>query len=407
MRRANNQDSFAAVVASSEERFGKVGHLFVVADGMGAHAAGELASKIAAEKIAHYYLRSDGVDASQALRQAMMSANSDIYRRGQENPEFHNMGTTASSLVLVPEGAVIGHVGDSRVYRLRGEAIEQLTFDHSLVWEMQAAGQVRPGSELASAIPKNVITRSLGPYPDVAVDLEGPLKVEVGDKFLLCSDGLTGQVTDEEIGALMMALEPDLAVRVLIDLANLRGGPDNITVIIAKVTNGSAEVARPIRPVKHSINEPLAAVCIAGVIAVIFLLVTKNYLLAIVPLIVSIVAGLWFAKQYYPAASNTFEPIKGPVRSTTSPYRRYSANPRPEMVQHFVETIEQISRAAEQRRWRINWEPIKSFELEAKERLNEKKPMLALRAMAMAINETMTQLRHQQTKAATESTVDL
>ncbi len=101
MRRANNQDSFAVVVANSPERFSRVGHLFVVADGMGAHAAGELASRIAAEKIPHYYLRSDGPSAGESLQRAVISANNDIHRRGQENPEFHNMGTTASSLALL------------------------------------------------------------------------------------------------------------------------------------------------------------------------------------------------------------------------------------------------------------------------------------------------------------------
>ncbi len=89
---------------------------------------------------------------------------------------------------------------------------------------MQAAGQVRPGSELSEAIPKNVITRSLGPNAEVTVDLEGPLPIQPGDTFLLCSDGLSGQVTDEELGALLSVLEPKVAVKVFIDLANLRGG---------------------------------------------------------------------------------------------------------------------------------------------------------------------------------------
>ena len=95
---------------------------------------------------------------------------------------------------MLPQGALVAHVGDSRVYRLRGQRLEQLTFDHSLVWEMSAAGQV-PKDALPGFVPKNIITRSLGPHADVQVDLEGPFPLEVGDTFLLCSDGLSGQVT--------------------------------------------------------------------------------------------------------------------------------------------------------------------------------------------------------------------
>jgi protein phosphatase len=146
------------------------------------------------------------------------------------------MGTTCETLVLLPQGALLAHVGDSRIYRLRGDKLHQLTFDHSLVWEMRAAGQISDDSDVASAIPKNVITRSLGPNPKVKVDIEGPYPTAVGDTFLICSDGLTGRVEDQELGAILANLSPKEAGQILIDLANLRGGPDNITVVIAKVT---------------------------------------------------------------------------------------------------------------------------------------------------------------------------
>ena len=140
MRRANNQDSFVCVPASTADRFHSHGHLFVVADGMGAHAAGELASSMATERIATNYFRSTHPKPGEALRTAVTEANAAIHQRGQNNPEFHNMGTTASSLALLPAGAMVAHVGDSRVYRLRDGVLEQLTFDHSLVWEMEASG---------------------------------------------------------------------------------------------------------------------------------------------------------------------------------------------------------------------------------------------------------------------------
>ena len=100
------------------------------------------------------------------------------------------MGTTSSVLVLLPQGALVAHIGDSRIYRLRGDKLQQLTFDHSLQWELKASGAVKEGADLAAIVPKNVITRSLGPNPNVQIDLEGPHPMEVGDIFLLCSDGL-------------------------------------------------------------------------------------------------------------------------------------------------------------------------------------------------------------------------
>jgi protein phosphatase len=216
----------------------------LVADGMGAHAVGELASKIATDGIPHIYSKHAQDGPNPALKRAFVEANQNIHTRGQANPEFHGMGTTGTALVLRPEGAWVGHVGDSRVYRVRGGVLEQLSFDHSLVWEL-ARRQRRNPDEL-TGVPSNVIVRSLGPEPSVIVDVEGPHPLEPGDTFLLCSDGLSGPVNDREIGAVASALPPDEACKFLIHLANLQGGPDNITVIIAKVKGQSAlSVDRP------------------------------------------------------------------------------------------------------------------------------------------------------------------
>jgi len=250
MRRSNNQDNLAVSLSSSVETWRKQGHLFIVADGMGAHAAGELASKLAVDHVPHLYARSAESSAPEALKDAVEGANAEIHRRGQANEDFHNMGTTLSSLLILPQGAIAAHIGDSRVYRLRQNKLEQLTFDHSLVWEMKAAGQLTAEEEAQGKVPSNVITRSLGPYAECKVDLEGPFPVTVGDTFLLCSDGLTGVISDAEIAAFLSNMPPSEAVRVLVDLANLRGGPDNITVIIAKAkgpemaTSGSAKSIR-------------------------------------------------------------------------------------------------------------------------------------------------------------------
>ena len=215
----------------------------MVADGMGAHAAGELASKLAVDNIPHTYFKLRDLYPPAALRQAIRDANALIHAKGQSSIGFQGMGTTCSCLVLLPQGALVAHVGDSRVYRLRGHRLEQLTFDHSLVWEMAAAGQMAE-EDVPAYIPKNVITRSLGPHEIVNIDLEGPFDVAEGDVFLLCSDGLSGQISDEEIGALLHCLPPEEAVQTLVDLANLRGGPDNISVVVARVVGGEPSASK-------------------------------------------------------------------------------------------------------------------------------------------------------------------
>ncbi|WP_425397088.1 PP2C family protein-serine/threonine phosphatase [Aeoliella sp.] len=240
MRRANNQDAMA-VAKSEEPQWQSRGHFFMVADGMGAHAAGELASKLAVDNVPHTYQKLRSLTPPAALRQAVHKANKLIFDKGQSAAEFNGMGTTCSCLVLLPNAALIAHVGDSRVYRLRCNDLEQLTFDHSLVWEMAAASDTAD-ENVPACIPKNVITRSLGPHPMVNVDLEGPYDVCPGDKFLLCSDGLTGVVDNDLIATLLQSLEPQEAAATLVDIANLRGGPDNITVIVAQVAGDNTQV---------------------------------------------------------------------------------------------------------------------------------------------------------------------
>lgn len=233
MRRANNQDA-VAVAMTDDVDWQKRGHFFMVADGMGAHAAGELASKLAVDNVPHTYHKLRSLTPPAALRQAVHKANKLIYDKGQSAPEFNGMGTTCSCLVLLPGAALVAHVGDSRVYRMRCSQLEQLTFDHSLVWEMAAASDTAD-ENVPACIPKNVITRSLGPHAMVNVDLEGPYDVCPGDKFLLCSDGLTTVVENDLIAGLLESLPPDEAAATLVDIANLRGGPDNVSVIVCQV----------------------------------------------------------------------------------------------------------------------------------------------------------------------------
>jgi PPM family protein phosphatase len=246
VRRSHNQDNHAVQLAGDDEQWRQRGHLFLVADGMGAHAVGEKASEQAAAVIPHTYHKYAPQGPAQALRKAFVEANASIHACGQQNREFEGMGTTSTALLLRPDGAWVGHVGDSRAYRIRGGAIEQLSYDHSLVWEYARLQQIDPDE--VQDIPSNVIHRCLGPEPLVQVDVEGPHNVLPGDIFLLCSDGLSGQVSDSEIGAVASVLPPAEACRFLVDLANLRGGPDNITVLIARVGLGAESNGVPVLP---------------------------------------------------------------------------------------------------------------------------------------------------------------
>jgi protein phosphatase len=241
VRRPHNQDSHAVLLARDEKHWRNRGHVFLVADGMGAHAVGELASELAVGIIPHTFGKHVHQGPGSALRMAFVEANASIHARGQQNREFEGMGTTTTALLLRAEGAWIGHVGDSRAYRVRDGQIEQLSFDHSLVWEYARRQQLDP--DLVQGIPANVIIRSLGPEPLVQVDIEGPYPLRDGDIFVLCSDGLSGQVSDHELGAVVDALPAAEACRFLVDLANLRGGPDNITVVVVKIGSGKEDAS--------------------------------------------------------------------------------------------------------------------------------------------------------------------
>lgn len=242
VRRNHNQDDFGIRIAHDPDRWREQGHLFIVADGMGGHAVGEKASARAARDIPHLIPKHAQDDPATAIRKAYLEANSAIHSIGQENPEFRGLGTTATTLWLRPEGAWVGHVGDSRVYRLRGDMLEQLTFDHSAIWELARRQGIRP--DQMQGIRSNVILRSLGPEALVDVDVEGPYPLAPADTFLICSDGLSGQLSDYEIGAILTVFDPGEACDFLVELANLRGGPDNITVLVIRARGNAAQSAR-------------------------------------------------------------------------------------------------------------------------------------------------------------------
>ena len=244
-RRSNNQDSAVAVPAESSTAFKKHGWLFIIADGMGAHAGGEEASRIAVTRIPEIY--SDLKPESSpplALSLSLSQANKEIHSKGENDPGYKGMGTTCSAMVVLPQGVILGHVGDSRIYRIRENKIEQLSRDHSLAWEVAAASgqnELKEGANLPS-VPKNIITRSMGPHDDLDPDLEGPFPIEPNDLFVLCSDGLSGTVRDEEIAIFASELSLKDATAALVGLALVRGAPDNTTMILVKA--GPQEVTQ-------------------------------------------------------------------------------------------------------------------------------------------------------------------
>lgn len=226
--------------APDESRWRSHGHVFIVADGMGGHAVGEKASAKAVRDIPLTYLKHVALEGpATAIRRAFREANEGIFAIGQNNPEFKGLGTTGTALFLRPEGVWVGHVGDSRAYRIRAGRVQQLTFDHSWVWEVARRQGIDP-DELGD-FKRNVIIRSLGPDSEVEVDVEGPHPTEDGDAFLLCSDGLSNLVTPDEIGAAVTLFTPNEACQYLVALANARGGPDNITCLIVAVGGSDQE----------------------------------------------------------------------------------------------------------------------------------------------------------------------
>jgi protein phosphatase len=230
MVRSGNEDSF---FAEADSRRG----VFMVADGMGGHAAGEVASEMAVQIVARALLQIDSVtqsDAAERTAQSLRDANRAIYDRMLAENDKQGMGTTASVLVLSDGHYLIGQIGDSRIYMLRDGALIQITKDHSYVQEQVDAGLLTP--EQARYHPySNVITRCVGASENVEPDLYAG-DVRPGDVFLVASDGLTGMVDDRRLQQILLARSgPGRIVDSLIAEANGRGGLDNITAIVVQV----------------------------------------------------------------------------------------------------------------------------------------------------------------------------
>lgn len=369
VKRSHNQDACAARPAVDAPGYAASGHIFVVADGMGGHAVGEKASAKAVQDIPHLYQKHAHEGVIPALHRAFSETNAGIHAIGQENPEFRGMGTTSTALILRPEGAWVAHVGDSRAYRVRDGVAEQLTFDHSWVWEIAKRQGVDPDD--LGDFKKNVIIRSLGPDPEVEVDIEGPHPLRPGDVFLLCSDGLTGLVTPTEIGAIVSVLPADTAVRLLVHLANLRGGPDNITVMIIRVPGGSQDdgktrsdksgpVARLVRTWNRIIPWPFTAIGGGCALALLSLLmhqssVTGAMLLFLVSALIILAGLLGLFLQVKKEPSNQPQSDHEQQR-TLNIYKRHRCEVTPELVEKFAEVEKSLTEGMMSQNVPVDWE---------------------------------------------------
>jgi PPM family protein phosphatase len=238
MKRNHNEDNFSILEENG---------LYIVADGMGGHASGEVASQMAVDALKEFFAateqdpertwpykmdRSKGYEENRLIT-GIKLANLRIYESAQRDARQRGMGTTLVSLFAVEDGVYVAHVGDSRSYRIRDKKLEQLTEDHSLLNDYIKMKRLTP-EEIANFPHKNVIVRALGMKDTVKVDTRFETPRE-GDTYLLCSDGLSGPVSDEELLEITLAA-PDIktASSRLIERANQNGGPDNITVVMAR-----------------------------------------------------------------------------------------------------------------------------------------------------------------------------
>jgi protein phosphatase len=280
-----NEDALG-MSRSDDARVAGRGELFLMADGMGGHTSGEVASRLAVESVLRSFSVWTGGDAQAALVGAVQQANAEIYAQsGAEQSGPARMGTTLVGALVRGNELHVINVGDSRAYRLRSGRLEQLSRDHSVVADQVAKGLIDT-EEARQLVYRNRITRALGQKPTVVVDYFVHTW-QAGDVMVLCTDGLTGQVSDAEIAAVVSRGSPDKAAARLVELANERSGPDNISVIVVRAEMDAldAQAAPPRTSAEPAWRKwirlwPFAFVALAAVVLVVVLLA----LLALIPL---------------------------------------------------------------------------------------------------------------------------
>ncbi|MBN9501953.1 MAG: serine/threonine-protein phosphatase [Armatimonadetes bacterium] len=231
--RENNEDKFEYYIPEEESTLASRGMVFLVCDGMGGHAAGQIASELTAKTFIEVYLNHPATEPTVAMAGAVAAANRFVLDVARAVPARRGMGTTLSGLMVIQDKAYTVQVGDSRVYRLRAGELTPLTHDHTWIEEAVRLGTLTY-AEAENHPYKHVLTRAVGTEGEVTPDIEGH-DLKPGDTFLLCSDGLLNHVNDEQISDVMRACAPAEAAWKLVAMALLGGGSDNTTVLIVRI----------------------------------------------------------------------------------------------------------------------------------------------------------------------------
>ncbi len=234
-QRENNEDSYGYWEPENDASFAALGRLAIVADGMGGHEGGQIASRIAVDTVIEDYSASAEPDPQKRLLAALDKAHRRIQQQARENPGLNNMGTTCTAFAVVGARLYFVHVGDSRLCLLREGKLRVLTRDHTLIARLIERGLVRP-EDVEEHPQKHVLTSALGVAGNIETDFPPePIALQTGDTLLVCTDGLWGQMTVNEIERALASQSPANACRALVQLAKQHGGPDNITVQIARI----------------------------------------------------------------------------------------------------------------------------------------------------------------------------
>lgn len=236
-QRQNNEDRYAYWEAASDEQFARKGRLAIVADGMGGYEGGQEASRIAVDTVERVYSDAPEAAPQDLLREGFAQAHARILEYAGEHRELRGMGTTCTAIALVGRNLYFAHVGDSRLYLLRNSAISRLTRDHSYVGRLVESGAV--SAEAAESHPqRHILTAALGAGDQVVPEVpDQPVLLQEGDTLILCTDGLWGQMSEDEIKAAVDHADLSTACAALVKIAKDAGGPDNITVQILRLSS--------------------------------------------------------------------------------------------------------------------------------------------------------------------------
>jgi len=235
-QRENNEDSYGYWEPANDADFAALGRLAIVADGMGGHEGGQIASRLAVDTFTKAYADADDPDPQKRLLSALNQAHLSIQQRAKQDPHLSSMGTTCTAFALIEGRLYFVHVGDSRLYLLREEKLRILSHDHTLIARLIEKGLIRP--DQAQEHPqKHVLTSALG-VPDEKMEIDAPsepLQLHQGDILMICTDGLWGQMEADEIEQALASQSPSAACRSLVQLAKDHGGPDNITLQVLRI----------------------------------------------------------------------------------------------------------------------------------------------------------------------------